>query len=103
MGLLACADREDDIADRVEAMFANAEALQQELLAQVPELSVSTGSLFSSLPLQDQFSLQAQGERIGAATWRAYAERVPDLKLKEQFLRCALLEEESAAFLESLA
>jgi hypothetical protein len=102
-GLLACADREDAIARRIEAMYSNAEALQKNLLAQVPELSEASSSIFSALSLKDQFALQAQGERIGAATWRAYAERASDSKIQEQFLSCAALEEESAAYLESLA
>jgi hypothetical protein len=103
VGMLACADREDDIARRVEAMFPDASALQKELLAQVPELTEASGSLFASLSLPDQFRLQAQGERAGAATWRAYAAKAADAKDRDEFLQCALLEEGSAEFLETLS
>jgi hypothetical protein len=102
IGLRACADREDDIAERIEAMFSNAKVLQKELLDQAPELIEVGRSLFSPLSLQDQFALQAQGERAGAATWRAYAAQASDSKLQEQFLQCAILEEKSALYLESL-
>jgi hypothetical protein len=101
--LLACADREDDIAKRIEGLFPNAESLQKELLSRTPELAEVGGSIFSPYSLQDQFTLQARGERVGAATWRAYAARATDTNTQEVFLRCAVLEEESALFLESLA
>ena len=100
-GMLACAEREDEVAQRIEAMFANAESLQKELLAQTPEL-MDANSLFASLSLRDQFAVQAQGERAGAATWRIYAEKASDSQIRNQFLKCALLEEESALFLESI-
>jgi bacterioferritin (cytochrome b1) len=100
-GMLACAEREDDVARIIEAMFPNAATLQKELLAQAPELQAS-GSLFTAQSLKDQFRLQAQGERAGAATWRAYAEKAADETIRTHFLRCAVLEEESALHLESL-
>jgi len=102
LGMLSCAEREDDIARRVEAMFPNASAVQRELLAQAPELTDASGSLFASLSLPDQFRLQAQGERVGAATWRSYATNAADEQNRDEFLQCALLEEASAEFLESL-
>jgi hypothetical protein len=102
-GMMKCAEREDDIARRIEAMYANAAELQKELLAKAPELGEASGSMFSALSLPDQFRLQAQGERIGAATWRAYAEKATDAKIADEFRLCAILEEESAAFLETLS
>jgi hypothetical protein len=101
-GMLACAEREDEVARRVETMFPNADALQMELLSQAPELTEASGSLFASLALHDQFALQAQGERAGAATWKAYAAKASDSKVQGQFLQCARLEEDSAEFLESI-
>jgi hypothetical protein len=100
---LTCADREDEIARRVEALYLAAESIQREILARNPDLATVTGSLFSAYPLDQQFVLQARGERFGAATWRAFAEDEPNPMARKVFLDCALLEEESAAFLESLS
>jgi hypothetical protein len=101
-GFLGCADREDAIARRVEALYPEATSIQQDILARNPDLANLTGSLFSAYSLDLQFTLQARGERFGAATWRAFAEDEPNPAARTVFLECALLEEESAAFLESL-
>ncbi len=100
---LACADREEDIAHRVEALYPAAASIQGEILAKNPDLTSITGSLFSAYPLDQQFILQARGERFGAATWRSFAEDAHSAEARKVFLDCAILEEESAAFLESLS
>ena len=102
-GLLACADREEDIAGRVEALHPDAAAVQSDILARNPDLVEINRSLFAPYPLAQQFILQAQGERLGAATWRAFARQAQSPAAREAFLSCALLEEESALFLESIA
>jgi hypothetical protein len=61
--LLACADREEDIARRVEALYPAAASIQDEILARNPDLTSITGSLFSAYPLGQQYILQARGER----------------------------------------
>ena len=99
--ILACADREEDIARRVEALYPAAASIQDEILARNPDLSSVTGSLFSAYPLGQQFILQARAERFGAATWRSFAEDERNPEARKVFLDCAVLEEESAAFLES--
>lgn len=101
-GLLACAAREEEIAGRVESLYPGAAAAQQALLAANPDLLEVNTRLFAALTLEQQFELQAQGERLGAATWRAFAEHATDSKARGIFVACAPLEEESAAFLESV-
>ena len=101
--LLACADREEEIARLAEALYPDATQVQRDILAGNPDLASLTGSLFSRYPLDQQFILQARAERFGAVTWRAFADDARDPAAREVFLRCALLEEESAAVLESLA
>src|SRR5438093_9352197 len=101
--LLACADREEEIARRVEALHPGAAALQRELLAGNPDLVDINRSLFAGRPLAQQFVLQARGERLGAATWRAFAQGEKTAERRDAFVGCALLEEESAAYLESIA
>jgi hypothetical protein len=98
--LRACADREEEIASRVEALHPGAAAIQAELLANHPDLRDVNRSVFADRPLRDQFAIQAQGERVGASTWRAFAEHA-EPSARRVFLECAELEEESAAVLEA--
>jgi hypothetical protein len=99
--LLACADREEEIASRVEALYPEAGATQADLLAKHPDLEALNRSLFADRPLEDQYTIQAQGERVGASTWRVFAEDA-DAKTRKVFLACAELEEQSAELLESI-
>ena len=100
--LLACADREEQIAGLVEALYPDAGAVQRDILAKNPDLDEVNRTLFAGRPLAQQFTLQARGERLGAATWRAFAEAAIGRGHRDVFLRCAPLEEESAAVLEAL-
>jgi hypothetical protein len=101
-GFLACAEREEEIARRVEALHPDAAAVQRALRAAHPELEKINRELFAGRPLAEQFAIQARGERLGAATWRSLARQARDGPARETLLGCALLEEESAVFLESL-
>jgi hypothetical protein len=100
--LLACADREDEIAQRVESLYPDAALLQQQPLANIPDLVKAGRNYFAPYSVAEQFALQAQGERLGAATWRAFAKHVEG-KAREILLGCAMLEEQSAEYLESIA
>jgi hypothetical protein len=99
--LLACAAREEDIAGRIEALYPDAAALQGDLLARNPDLTEINRNLFAGRPVDRQMAIQARGERLGAATWRAFA-RDADDRRAEVFRACAVLEEESAAVLEGI-
>jgi hypothetical protein len=100
--LLACAAREEEIAAKIEALDPAAAAVQRDLRAKHPELSDLNRSLFAGRPLRDQFTIQARGERLGAATWRSFAKREPGGARREALLACAELEEASALVLEAL-
>lgn len=101
-GLLACAKREENIATLIEGLYPAGRSVQQKLLAANPDLLEVNETLFAPLELEQQFVLQAQGERLGAATWRAFAQHATDSRERDVFLACAPLEEESAAFLETI-
>jgi len=102
-GLLACADREDEIATRVEALFpADAEA-RARVEAPLPDARRAYLGVFEPLPVRDQYRVQADAERQGAAAWRSLAAAHPEAAVREVLEGCALLEEESAAFLDGLA
>jgi hypothetical protein len=100
--LLACADREEDIARRVEALDAGSAAIQRDIRTATPDLEDLNRAIFAGRSLRQQFTIQAQGERAGAATWRSFAEREQNAHARATFLACADLEEVSAVFLESL-
>ena len=101
-GLLACADREEEIARRAESLYPNAAESQDRLLAENPELLELSRTLFEGRPLKDQFTMQAQGEQAGAAAWRAQAAAAADPAAQELLQSCSPLEEANAAFLQSL-
>ena len=100
--LYACAEREEEIARRVEGLHRDAEAVQQRLLAEHPDLEEINRSLFADRPLMQQLAIQAGGERLGAATWRSFAAHATDPAARDVFLGCATLEEESAVCLERI-
>ena len=101
-GLLACADREEEIAIRVESLDPNASAIQEKLLSDHPELLDLNRTLFEGRPLKVQFAMQAQGEMAGAAAWKAYAAGASDPLAAELLRSCSALEEANAAFLNTL-
>lgn len=101
-GLLACADREEEIARRVESLDPNASAIQDKLLADNPDLLDLNRTLFEGRPLKVQFAMQAQGEMAGAAAWKAYAAAASDPAARDLLGSCGPLEEANAAFLQTL-
>jgi hypothetical protein len=100
--LVACSDREDEIARRVESLHDDAAFRQQRIRAQIPELAEINRSVFAGRPLLEQFSIQAQGERVGAGFWRSLAGPAANEHARSTYLQCAELEEQNATALESL-
>jgi hypothetical protein len=98
--ILACAEREEEIARRVEALFPDAAAVQARLQEKHPDLLGIYRGVLESRTLRDQFTIQSRGERLGAATWRRIAEQASEPAAREIYESCALLEEESALVLE---
>jgi len=100
--LLDCADREEEIARRVESLFADATAQQLAIREANPDLGEINRSVFAGRPQADQLAIQAQGERAGAALWRSLAAAAASASARDAYLVCARLEEESAACLEAI-
>ncbi|MEK6289169.1 MAG: hypothetical protein AABO57_25940 [Acidobacteriota bacterium] len=101
-GLLACADREEEIARRVESLNPYASAIQDKLLSGNPELLELNRTLFKDRPLKIQFAMQVAGERAGAAAWKAFAAGASDPTAKELLQSCSPLEQANADFLQTL-
>lgn len=102
-GLLRCAQREDEIADTVDALFPIAEAVRTELGKPLPAARDTYYALFANLELNEQLALQAGAERQGAAAWRGMVANIADEQARTQLEYCAQLEETSAAYLDQIS
>lgn len=78
-GLLACAAREDDIADRVEALFP-ASSEQRDLVASLmPDAKTTYYDVFANLSPFEQMRIQENAERQGAQAWQNLKDAYPEL------------------------
>lgn len=101
-GLTACAGREDEIASRVEQLVPIDGAGQAAIDAAFPAARDAYFEVFAGLSAREQWRIQASAERQGAAAWRGMVAGSTDSDTREVLEGCALLEEENAAYLESL-
>ena len=77
-GLLRCAEREDEIADRVEAMFPPS-GEHRELVAQIiPKAKETYYAAFEPYTPIEQMTIQANAERQGALAWQTLKSAYPD-------------------------
>src|SRR5262245_36132735 len=59
--LRACAEREEEIAARIEGLYPDAAALEDEVRAVVPDLTQITRAVFAGRSLAQQLAIQARG------------------------------------------
>jgi hypothetical protein len=100
--LLTCSSAEDEIADRVEAVFALDESLREALEAPLPEAKRTYYDVFTGMDVWDQLRVQANAERQGAQAWRNIASRTSDQRVIDEMAACSALEEASADRLDAL-
>ena len=101
--LLACADREDEIAERVANMLPAANASDQSAIdAEIESARSTYYDAFAPYTVWEQLYLQSKAERQGAAAWRNYASTPEYQHLAEPLEACAKIEETSADALDSL-
>ena len=77
-GILQCAAREDEIADRVEAMFPPSNehrALVDEI---IPKAKATYYSAFEPYTPIEQMTIQANAERQGANAWQTLKAAYPN-------------------------
>ncbi len=99
-GLLECAAREEEIADRVEKLFPippDQRALFAEALPKAREIYHGA---FAGYSLEDQLILQAHAERQGSKAWRGLAAQTTDGAVVEALLACADLEVDNASHID---
>lgn len=78
-GLLECAAREDEIADRAEALFPPS-AEHRELVASIiPKAKETYYSAFEPYSPIEQMTIQADAERQGANAWQNLKAAYSDL------------------------
>ena len=73
-GLLACAAREDEIAEFIESLEADASARADELNARFPDLREPYDSIMAGRSRSEQLRIQAEGELSGADYMRQFSE-----------------------------
>lgn len=100
--LLQCAASEDEIADRVDAVFALRAGDVEALHAPLPAAKQAYVAVFEGLDLWDQLRIQADAERQGAQAWRTIAARATDAGVVAELAACSALEEASADRLDRL-
>ena len=100
--LLACSQREDEIAERVEALFPIGVDDANKRDAELPGAERLYVSVFEGLSMLDQIRIQANAERQGALAWRGMAAQTTDGSVADALEALAKLELESADLLDAL-
>jgi hypothetical protein len=100
--LLACAGREDEIADRIEAAFSIDDAKLEALKALLPAARDIYYAAFENFDVRDQIRMQSDAELQGANAWRSIAAGVTDPHTLAELARCSELEETSSAAAKSM-
>jgi hypothetical protein len=101
-GLLACAEREDEIARRVEAVLPASAEQALKIDSAMPGAREAYLNVFRDRSAREQYRIQANAERQGAAAWRGLAAQLDDPSVRDVLEGCARLEEESADHLDAL-
>lgn len=100
--LMVCALAEDEIADRIEAVFALDESMRAAVEAPLADATGTYYAAFAGYDVWDQLRIQANAERQGAQAWRSIARSVTDQRVLDELAACAILEEASADRLDAL-
>jgi hypothetical protein len=100
-GLLACAAREDEIADFIESLNADSEIRVSELHGRFPDLRERYGSVMEGRSRQEQLRIQSEGELGGADYMRQFADATAGA-ISARFASLAMCEEANSRFLSEL-
>ena len=98
-GLLQCAAREDEIADRVEAMFPPTDAHRALVAEIIPKAKATYYAAFEPYTPIEQMTIQANAERQGANAWQTLKAAYPDHA--DALDALSAIELESADFLDA--
>ncbi len=99
-GLLACAAREDEIADRVEALFPPSDEHRQLVASSIGAARDTYYEVFDGHSPYEQMTIQANAERQGADAWQNLKAAYPHLAAQMDEL--SAIEVQSADYLDSI-
>ncbi len=99
-GLMACAAREDEIADRVEALFPPSEEHRALVGGVIPAAKATYYAAFEPYTAIGQMTIQANAERQGAGAWQNLKAAYPDQG--EALDALSAIELQSADYLDGL-
>jgi len=100
-GLLACAAREDEIAEFIESLEADAAGRRAELLVRFPDMDSRYESVMAGRSRAEQLRIQSEGELGGADYMRQFAQATSGAAAA-RFTSLALCEEANSQFLSAL-
>ncbi len=100
-GLFACAAREDEIAEFIESLEADAAAKTDELNARFPDLCERYDSIMAGRTRAERLRIQSEGELGGADYMRQFSEAAEGA-VSARFASLACLEEANSRFLSVL-
>jgi hypothetical protein len=81
-GILECANREDEIADRVEDMFPVTQEDKVIVDGIIPAAKDTYYEVFMGYTAIEQMTIQANAERQGAGAWQSLKPAYPELEEK---------------------
>lgn len=99
-GLMTCAAREDEIADRVEALFPPTDEHRALVDGIIPHAKATYYGAFEPYSPVEQMTIQANAERQGANAWQNLKAAHPDQG--EALDALSAIELESADYLDAL-
>lgn len=99
-GLMACAAREDEIADRVEDLFPPTQEHRELVLSIIPDAKATYYAAFEPYTAVEQMTIQANAERQGANAWQNLKAAYP--KQRDALDALSQIELASADYLDDL-
>lgn len=100
-GLLACAQREDEISIFIESLQADPQSMIASLRERIPDFEERYDTVMAGLSRMEQWRAQAEGEMGGAGYMNQFA-AAAEGAIAARFESLALLEEANSKFLSHL-
>ena len=100
-GLLACAQREDEIAEFIESLQADAQSVIASVRNRIPDFEERYDAVMAGLDRTEQLRVQAEGEMGGSGYMSQFASAAEGA-VAARFESLALLEEANSKFLSRL-
>ncbi len=101
-GFLECANREEQIAEAVEALDPQAKEIGDSLWKRFPNMRELYADTMRPLSHREQWQVQSLGELGGARFLRDFAEAEANADAREALLACAAKDEANGRYLEGI-